>query len=280
MSDSRTGAESRLSTKVDVSVPHPARVYDYLLGGRDHYPPDRNLGDAIIADVPDVQIAARANRAFLGRAVRCLVGELGITQFLDIGTGIPSAGNTHEVAQALDPAARVVYVDHDPIVMVHARALLKGTPQGRTSFIHADLRDPETILADPCLTANLDLERPVAIMLVAIMMYILDKDGPQAIVARLLDAVPPGSCVVITHLTGDTNLRGVLRIVELGKRSGVNQCARSRAEFESLFAGTELVAPGIAPVSGWRPDLAGTTEVDLAGAADSALLWAGVGRKR
>ncbi|WP_036496145.1 SAM-dependent methyltransferase [Nocardia sp. BMG111209] len=279
MSDSRTGADSRMSTTIDVTVPHPARVYDYLLGGRDHYPPDRTLGAAIIADVPDVQVAARANRAFLGRAVRCLVSEWGITQFLDIGTGIPTAGNTHEVAQALDPAARVVYVDHDPIVMVHARALLKGTPQGRTAFIHADLRDPESILTDPAFTANLDPARPVAIMLVAIMMYILDTDGPQAIVARLLDAVPAGSCVVITHLTGDANLRGVLRIVELGRRSGLEQCARNRAEFESLFAGTELVAPGIAPVSAWRSDLAGTTEVDRAGAADSALLWAGVGRK-
>jgi hypothetical protein len=280
MSDSRTGADSRLSTKIDVTVPHPARVYDYLLGGRDNYPPDRALGDAIAADVPDVQIAARANRAFLGRAVRYLVGELGITQFLDIGTGIPTAGNTHEVAQTLDPAARVIYVDHDPIVMVHARALLKGTRQGRTAFIHADLRDPQSIVADPCLTANLDPQRPVAIMLVAIMMYILDADRPEEILGQLLAAVPPGSCVVITHLTGDANLRGVLRIVELGKRSGLAQCARSRAEFERLFTGTELLAPGIVPVSAWRPDLAGDTEVDIAGAADSALLWAGIGRKR
>lgn len=143
MSDSPAGAHARLSTKIDVTVPHPARVYDYWLGGRDHYPPDRALGDAIVAEVPDVMVAARANRAFLGRAVRCLVREYGITQFLDIGTGIPTAGNTHEVAQLVDPAARVVYVDHDPIVMVHARALMKGTPQGRTAFIHADLRDPQ-----------------------------------------------------------------------------------------------------------------------------------------
>ncbi|AFU01392.1 SAM-dependent methyltransferase [Nocardia brasiliensis] len=263
-----------LSTKIDTGVAHEARVYDYWLGGKDNYPADRALGDAIATHIPAIRTMARANRAFLGRAVRYLVTEVGIRQFLDIGTGIPTAGNTHEVAQRLDPAARVVYVDNDPIVLAHARALMASKPQGRTAFIHADLHDPDTILRDVSLAATLELDQPVAIMLVAIMMYFRDEDKPQEIIENLLAVVPSGSYLVISHPTADFDERAMDRVVASAEQAGITFHPRSRVETEALFAGADLVDPGVVPVVTWHPD-AGDTDAD----AESAWYWAGIGRK-
>ncbi|MQY24810.1 SAM-dependent methyltransferase [Nocardia aurantia] len=269
--------EPGLPTEIDVSVPHEARVYDYWLGGRDNYPADRALGDTIAAHVPTIKTMARANRSFLGRAVRYLVAEAGITRFLDIGTGIPTAGNTHEVAQALDPAARVVYVDKDPIVLAHARALMAGAPTGRTDFVYADLHDPRSILDHPTLAATLGGTEPIAIMLVAILMYFRDADDPGGIVATLLDAAPPGSHLVITHPTADFDAKAMARVVAAAESSGIPFVPRSRAGTTALFAGTTLVEPGVVPVVTWRPEPA-TGPVATA-EADSAWYWAGIGRK-
>ncbi|PXX58762.1 S-adenosyl methyltransferase [Nocardia tenerifensis] len=272
MPDSRSQSTAALPTRIDTSVAHEARVYDYWLGGKDNYPADRALADAIATHIPAIRTMARANRAFLGRAVRYLTAEAGIDQFLDIGTGIPTAGNTHEVAQRLNPAARVVYVDNDPIVLAHARALMSSKPQGKTSFIHADLHDPGAILRDQALGATLDLTQPIAIMLVAIMMYFRDEDDPHGIIANLLDVVPSGSYLVITHPTADFDERAMARVVASAEQAGITFHPRSRAETESLFAGTEIVEPGVVPVVTWRPD-------GEAADPESAWYWAGIGRK-
>ncbi|RMI31930.1 SAM-dependent methyltransferase [Nocardia stercoris] len=275
MSDSDTRATSRLVTEVDTSVPHEARVYDYWLDGRDNYPADRALGDAIAELIPAIATMARANRAFLGRAVRYVIDDLGITQFLDIGTGIPTAGNTHEIAQQRFPASRVVYVDRDPVVLAHARALMGGTTEGATAFIHADVSDPDSVLGHPALRETLDLDEPVAIMLVAILMYFRPADNPLQIVQRLLDAVPPGSVLVITHPTADFDPQAMAYVVQTSEQSGIPFHPRSKTETEALFAGTQLLDPGVVPVVTWRPDV-------LSGhaPADSAWYWAGVGMKQ
>ncbi|MEV6073268.1 SAM-dependent methyltransferase [Nocardia sp. NPDC052001] len=269
--------DTQLPTEIDTTIAHEARVYDYWLGGKENYPADRALGDAIAEHVPTIKTMARANRAFLSRAVRHLVSDAGITQFLDIGTGIPTAGNTHEVAQQLDSNARVVYVDKDPIVLAHARALMDSTPQGRTRFIHADLHDPRSILEHPDLTGTLDLSEPVAIMLVAIMMYFGDKDRPQDIVAELLAAVPSGSYLVITHPTADFAPEAMAGVVGAAVASGIEFHPRSKSDTSDLFAGTTLVDPGLVPVASWRPDL--TDRPVAVGEAESAWYWAGIGRK-
>ncbi|WP_433664557.1 SAM-dependent methyltransferase [Nocardia sp. CA-128927] len=274
MPDSHSQTAAALPTKIDTSVAHEARVYDYWLGGRDNYPADRALGDAIATHIPAIRTMARANRAFLGRAVDYLTREAGIDQFLDIGTGIPTAGNTHEVAQQLNPAARVVYVDNDPIVLAHARALMSSKPQGKTAFIHADLHDPVAILRDDTLRVTLDLDQPVAIMLVAIMMYFRDEDEPHDIIKNLLDVVPVGSYLVITHPTADFDEQAMAGVVAAAEQAGITFHPRSRAETETLFAGTELIEPGVVPVVTWHPE-PGEDPAD----PESAWYWAGIGRK-
>ncbi|WP_067710998.1 SAM-dependent methyltransferase [Nocardia yamanashiensis] len=275
MSESTAGTP--LPIEIDTTVPHEARVYDYWLGGKENYPADRALGDAIAQHVPTIKTMARANRAFLTRAVRYLVAEAGIKQFLDIGTGIPTAGNTHEVAQDLDPNTRVVYVDKDPIVLAHARALMASTPQGRTRFIHADLHDPASILDNPDLTGTLDLNEPVAIMLVAIMMYFRDEDQPLEIITRLLDAVPSGSYLVITHPTADFAPEAMAGVKAAAESSGIVFHPRSKSDTGDLFTGTTLVDPGLVPVATWRPEL--TDRPTAVADAESAWYWAGIGRK-
>ncbi|MRH90506.1 SAM-dependent methyltransferase [Nocardia sp. SYP-A9097] len=267
----------QLPTEIDTTIAHEARVYDYWLGGKENYPADRALGDAIAEHVPTIKAMARANRAFLSRAVRHLVADAGITQFLDIGTGIPTAGNTHEVAQQLDSNARVVYVDKDPIVLAHARALMDSTPQGRTRFIHADLHDPRSILENPDLTDTLDLSEPVAIMLVAIMMYFTDDDRPQDIIGTLLEAVPSGSYIVITHPTADFAPEAMAGVVAAAEASGIAFHPRSKSDTSELFSGTTLVDPGLVPVASWRPELIDRPAV--VAEAESAWYWAGIGRK-
>jgi len=256
----------------DTSVAHQARMYDYLLGGKDNYAADRAAVEAGLKFFPDMEFTARANRAFLGRAVRYLAAEAGIRQFLDIGTGIPTAGNTHQVAQAIAPEARVVYVDYDPVVLAHARALLTSSEEGATDYIDADLRDTGTILAQA--SQLLDFTRPVAVTMLAILHAIPDSDDPYAIVAKVMDAVPPGSYLAISH-AGYELLDPEAQRNLLGTWSGkVEQqlIYRTREQVARFFDGTELVEPGIVRVEEWRPD-PGSPPGRSAG-------WCALGRKR
>ncbi|MGK4584759.1 SAM-dependent methyltransferase [Kitasatospora sp. HPMI-4] len=259
--------------EIDTSVPHSARMYDYWLGGKTHFGPDRALGEVIEQAIPSIKTMARENRTFLGRAVRHLAREAGIRQFLDIGTGIPTGGNTHEVAQAEVPDSRVVYVDNDPIVLAHARALMVSDGPGETAYIHADLRQPEAILAHPALTGTLDLDEPVGLMLVAILMLLRDEEDPKGKVAALLDALPSGSHVVITHPTGDWDPEAMRTVAAKAAESRMTIVPRTRAQVEEFFGGWELLEPGVTPVMAWRPD--GEPPADPYG----AYYWAGVARK-
>ncbi|MFI6172554.1 SAM-dependent methyltransferase [Nocardia sp. NPDC051052] len=279
MSDGDDQTGSPLPVTIDTTKPHEARFYDYWLGGADNYPVDRMLGDRIAAHVPTIRTMVRHNRAFLGRAVRYAITELGITQFLDIGTGLPTARNTHEVAQEVDPAARVVYVDKDPLVLAHARALMASTREGKTAFIHADLHDPESILTSPALADTIDLDRPVAITLTMIMMYFRDSDDPHGIIARLLATVPSGSSLTISHPTADFNPTATAEAAQACERAGITMVPRTRAEIENLFAGTEIVEPGVVTLEDWHPELAEESLYEVDPDAGPAWIWAGVGRK-
>jgi hypothetical protein len=260
---------------IDPAEAHPARRYNYWLGGKDNFAADRASGDELERLFPKVRLGALANRALLRRATRFLAEEAGIRQFLDIGTGLPTADNTHEVAQRHAPESRIVYVDNDPLVMVHARALLNSSPEGRTAYIEADLNQPEAILADPALHETLDLNEPVGLMLIAVLHFIHGDGAAQPIVRRLLDALPAGSYLVATHATSDfgTPEQQALyrQLVEQGKS---DVWTRSRDEFAELFDGLELVEPGVVPASEWRPE-PGT---DIPERSDINL-WTAVGRK-
>jgi SAM-dependent methyltransferase len=268
-----TGVPAPAAPAFNTAVAHPARVYDYWLGGKDNYAADRELGDSIIKTVPSTRFGARANRAFLGRAVRYLAAEAGIRQFLDIGTGIPTAGNTHEVAQAAEPGARVLYVDNDPIVLAHARALMTSTPAGATAFIQADLRDPATILASPELRATLDLGRPVALMLIAVLHFLPEQDDPRGIVSTLVDALPPGSYLAISNLTADFNPAEAAAALAVSQPGPVTYVPRTRDEVAAFFAGLDLVDPGVVPILTWRPDDGAPPD------PFAARIYAAVGRK-
>src|SRR6201996_6912851 len=244
----------------DASRAHPARMYDYLLGGKDHFAADRDAIGQLLKAVPTARTGARENRAFLGRAVRFLVAEAGIRQFLDIGSGLPTASNVHEVAQSVIPASRVVYVDNDPMVLAHARALLASHPEGRTAYIQADLRDPEAILDHPTVRETLDLTQPVALMLVAVLHFFPDDPDaaadPAAIVARLLAALPSGSYLVASQTTADFHdTEAAADGVSAVHQAGLRFQTRTAEEFGKLaFTGLQLVDPGLVPVSEWRPD--------------------------
>jgi SAM-dependent methyltransferase len=254
----------------DSSVAHIARVYNYWLGGKDNYAADRAAGDRTIAEFPGIVVSARANRAFLRRAVRFLVTEAGVRQFLDIGTGIPTSDNTHEVAQSLAPESSVVYVDNDPVVLAHARALLTSTPEGTTDYLDADLREPGPILDRAAQT--LDFSRPVAIMLLAVLQLLSDDDDPYRVVARLLAAVPSGSFLVLSHPTSDVQQDRVMAMVaRLNALVAEKVTTRDRDQVERFFAGLEPVEPGLVNVSEWRPD-----DVPTEG---PAALWVCVARK-
>jgi len=239
----------------DTSVAHPARVYDYWLGGKDNYAADRAAGDRVIeVRGADVLHGVRANRRFLGRAVRYLVEQEGIRQFLDIGTGLPSADNTHEVAQAAAPDTKVVYVDNDPIVLAHARALLTSAPEGRTAYIEADLREVDKILSEAAKT--LDLEQPLALMFLMTLQYIPDAEDPHAIVRRYVDALPSGSFLVVSDTTLENNdqvLTESARRLNEGMAGRVTQTRRSNAEVARFFEGLALVEPGVSTPHHWRP---------------------------
>ena len=254
----------------DTSVAHIARVYNYWLGGKDNYAADRAAGDRTIAEFPGIVVSARANRAFLRRAVRFLVTEAGVQQFLDIGTGIPTSDNTHEDAQSLAPRSRVVYVDNDPVVLAHARALLTSTPEGTTDYLDADLREPGPILDRAAQT--LDFSRPVAIMLLAVLQLLSDDDEPYRVVARLLAAVPSGSFLVLSHPTSDVQQDRVTAMVaRLNDLVAEKVTTRDRDQVERFFTGLEPVEPGLVNVSEWRPD--------DAPAEGPAALWVCVARK-
>ncbi|MFH8463778.1 SAM-dependent methyltransferase [Streptomyces sp. NPDC017991] len=235
--------------EIDTSRPHPARIYDYLLGGKDNYEVDQRAGDALAAVAPEVRIGLRANRAFLRRAVRYVVGS-GVRQILDIGTGLPTSPNVHEIARELTPDVRVAYVDNDPIVSAHAGALLSGS--GVNSIVLADLRDPRAVVDHPDVRRVIDFDEPVAVLLVAIIHFLTDAEEPGRIVATLRDALPAGSFLVLSHATGDFADRSDAQAVYSKATATLN--LRSRAEIERLFDGFELVEPGLAQAPFWRPD--------------------------
>ena len=254
----------------DPSVAHPARVYAYWLGGKDHYPADRQAAEEVIRRRPQVVAGARANRAFLARAVRFLAGECGIRQFIDIGTGLPAPGNTHEVAQAIAPDARVVYVDNDPLVLIHARALFTSTGQGSCDHVGADLRDTATILAGAART--LDFTQPAAVLLLAILHFIPGTDDPAAIVATLAGALAPGSYLAISHMTADFAPGPVTAgVTAYNTQVPTGVTARTHTQVTALFGGLPLVAPGVVPVTEWRPSLTSAS-------ACPADLYAGLAR--
>jgi S-adenosyl methyltransferase len=246
---------SELPPEIDTSRPHPARIYDYYLGGNDHFAADREVAEKSLASVPSGRIGARENRAFLGRAVRYLAEEAGIRQFLDIGTGLPTTNNVHEVAQDVAPSSRVVYADNDPLVLAHAQALLTSAPDGRTAYIQADLRAPEEILASPVVHDVLDFSQPIALMLVAVLHFIQDEDKPAEILATLLDALPPGSYLVASHVTGEHDPTGPAVGQRAYRESRMRAQVRDSDVFARLaFSGLELVPPGVVLVSEWRPE--------------------------
>jgi trans-aconitate methyltransferase len=255
--------------KLDITVAHSARVYDYWLGGKDNFAADREAGDRIIAIRPQIRSDVRENRAFLRRAVRFLAAEAGVRPFLDLGTGLPSAGNTHEVAQAAAPEARVVYVDNDPLVLAHARALLTGAP-GTTAYLSADLREPGKILHDAA--QELDFGQPIAVMMVAVLHHITDAEDPAGIIATLLAAMPPGSHLVISHPAADVQAEAVAQVATAYNQNvATGQTRRTREQVTAFFDGLEVLPPGVVQTPGWRPeDPVGGIPVPM---------WAGVGRK-
>ena len=242
---------------IDTSVAHSARVWNYWLGGRDNYEIDRTVGDQVAETFPGIVDVARHVRLFLFRAVRYLVEDAGIRQFLDIGTGLPTANNTHEIAQSLAPESRIVYVDNDPLVLVHAEALLTSAPGGVTSYIEADIRDPDTILRGAART--LDFSQPVALMLLGIMGQIDDSDQPGSIVTWLLDALPPGSYLALSDGT-DTNPELNQAIAAYNQNSASSYHLRSPDRITGFFTGLDLVPPGVVTTSRWRPDVRNADE--------------------
>lgn len=236
---------------IDLDRPSGARVYDYFLGGAHNFAVDRRLAEAIAAMTPDIGDTMRANRALLRRMVRYLV-EQGITQFLDIGSGIPTVGNTHEVAQQADPNARVLYVDIDPIAVSHSRAILGDDP--RTAVLHGDIRDVEAILADPLTTGLLDLDQPLAVLVLGVLHFVPDSDDPPGIVARLRDAIAPGSMVALVNVTHEDQPPEVIEAQKLSSRTGTPIYLRSRAELAAQFDGLTLVEPGLVHLPLWHPD--------------------------
>jgi hypothetical protein len=257
--------------RLDTGTAHIARVYDYWLGGKDNFTADRVAGDEALQAFPGLISSVRANRAFLARSVRYLAGERGIRQFLDIGTGIPASNNTHEVAQSVASETRVVYVDNDPMVLAHAHALLGSGPHGATSYIDADLRDTGRILENAGKT--IDLAKPVAVMLIAVLHLIRDEDNPRQIIDQLMAAVPPGSSLSISHVPSDMHMGQMSDMSDrLNRLLAQPSTYRSRAEVTAFFDGLELVEPGVTPIQQWRP----ATPQD---ASAVAAMWGGVAFK-
>ncbi|MGH3169147.1 MAG: SAM-dependent methyltransferase [Trebonia sp.] len=254
---------TELPSEIDTSRPHSARVYDYYLGGKNHFAADRETADKVLAAWPHVRVAAREQRKFLGRAVRYLAKEAGIRQFMDIGTGLPITNSVHEIAQRTVPQTRVLYVDNDPLVLAHARALLTSSPEGRTVYMHADFRQPESILKDPVTQDILDFGRPLALVLVGLLHLVPDADDPARIIATLVDALPSGSYLVSSHLTAEHDQAGTVTDEGAGASAGVQTFRnagmrgqlRDSDDFARLaFTGLELMPPGVVLVSEWHPN--------------------------
>ena len=256
---------------IDPSIAHIARVQDYWLGGKDHFEADRIAGDEAVAQLPDMVASVRNTRAFLGRTVRFLAQEAGIRQFLDIGTGIPSASNTHEVAQGVAPECKIVYVDNDPMVLAHARALLTSSPQGRCAYIEADIREPEKILSTAAEV--LDFTEPVAVVLMAVLQFVPDESEPHRLVRRVIEAIPAGSYVVISHPASDIQAAAMASMAtRLNQLMAQRVKPRSKEEVTAFFDGLDLVEPGVIRCPEWRPD----RPEDAAG---KSTMWGGVAKK-
>jgi hypothetical protein len=259
-------------TGIDTTVSHSARIWDYWLKGKDNYQVDREVGDRIEEMLPDIVKQAREDRLFLGRVVRYLAGEAGVRQFLDIGTGLPTADNTHQVAQGVAPESKIVYVDNDPLVLAHARALLTSTPEGTTDYIHADMHDPESIIAGA--TQTLDFGQPIAITMLGVLWHVLDNDEAYAIVNQLMQAMPSGSYLALNHptleVTGEKMATAIRYWNEYGTPPGTH---RTPAELARFFDGMDLVEPGVVSITRWRPE--GTSS----GEPEEIDQFGGVGRK-
>ncbi|WP_314173160.1 SAM-dependent methyltransferase [Streptomyces winkii] len=260
---------------------HSARMYDYFLGGTTNFPADRESAGKAMAVFPAVLVAARANRQFMHRSVRHLA-RLGMRQFLDVGTGIPTSPNLHEVAQETDPGARVVYTDNDPIVLTHAQALLRSTPEGRTAYLHGDAQNPEALLKSPEVCETLDLGRPVALSLIALLHFVTDEHGipggrtAHDVVEYFKDALPSGSTLTVSHVTPDFDPESLTRAIGAYAAAGTPVQARTREEFTRFFDGWELLDPGVTVTHRWRPD----AEHDLSQVTDAeASCYAAVARK-
>jgi hypothetical protein len=267
-----TGVEPS-AQRIDTSRPHSARVYDWLLDGKDNYPVDEELGRRMLALSPDAKQGAKDNRHFMRRATRWLTGQAGVRQFLDIGTGIPTEPNLHQVAQGIAPTSRVVYVDNDPIVLAHAGALLKSTPQGVTEYLEADVRDPRSIIDQA--RRILDFDKPIALSLVALLHFVSDEDGARTHLETLLDALPSGSYLTLTQLTADLYEEGMRQAQETYAARGITLVTRTHSEVEEFFTGLELVDPGVVLVNQWHPEL---TDVHRSDAGPTPM-YAGVARK-
>ena len=276
--------QRRVASEIDTSRPNPARMYDYYLGGKDNFPADRRAAQQILEIVPEVPALAEEGRLFLRRAVRYLAGEAGVRQFIDIGAGLPTQGNTHEIAKQVAPDARVVYVDNDPVVVTHGRALLASDS---TVMVEGDLREPDAILSHPLLRGTIDFDQPVAVLLLSILHFIRDEEDPSGIVARLRDAVVPGSFLALSHASADIWPELAERVARVYARSTAPLVTRSHGAIKALFAGFELVPPGLVRAGEWRPELEPPPPLDpddpdpaaLAGRTEIFSGWAGVARK-
>jgi S-adenosyl methyltransferase len=264
--------DAAAGTGIDTTVSHSARIWDYWLKGKDNYAVDREVGDRIEEMLPDIVRQAREDRLFLGRVVRYLAGEAGIRQFLDIGTGLPTADNTHQVAQRVAPESKVVYVDNDPLVLAHARALLTSTPEGTTDYIHADMHDPGNILAGAGRT--LDFGQPVAITMLGVLWHVMDNDEAYAIVGHLMEVMPSGSYLALNHptleVTGEKMATAIQYWNQYGKPPGTH---RTPDELARFFDGMELIEPGVVSITRWRP------EATASGEPEEIDQFGGVGRK-
>ncbi|MGW3307510.1 SAM-dependent methyltransferase [Streptomyces sp. NPDC001073] len=264
-------SEDPLADRLQLDRPHSARVWNFLLGGKDNYAADREAGETIVQMFPDIALLARLQRRFLVRAVRYLTEEAGIRQFLDIGTGLPTVDNTHEVAQRIAPESRIVYVDNDPLVLVHAQALLTSTPEGACAYLEADVRDPERILEVAAKT--LDFSRPIALTMLGILGQIPDSDEPEAVVSRFLEALPPGSYLALSDGT-DTNAALNQAISVYNANSASSYHLRGPERIEAFFTGLEVIEPGIVPTSQWHPE-----PVDVGRDPSDVDAICGIGRK-
>jgi hypothetical protein len=255
---------------------HGARIYDYVLGGKDNYAPDRAAAEGAMRAWPGLRTSMRSNRAFMQRVGRFLADECGIRQFLDIGTGIPTSPNLHEVVQGIAPDARIVYTDNDPIVLAHARALMTSTKEGRTAYVHADLREPEAILAAPQLRATLDLDRPVALLAIAVLHFIADDDEANTVLGTLVDALPSGSYLAVSTGTADFDPEPLAGVVQAYESNGEVMRLRTQAQVERFFDGLELLEPGVVQAHKWRPDdmARGLVKQDT-----DVAMYCGLGRK-